>query len=33
MSIFFAYNQKANTDGTTWSNWPDWELCLTYNEG
>ena len=29
MSIFFAYNQKEAEEGTNWSNWPDWELCLT----
>ena len=29
MSIFFAYNQKEADEGTMWSNWPDWELCLT----
>ena len=29
MSIFFAYNQKQADEGTTWSTWPDWELCLT----
>ena len=29
MSIFFAYNQKETDEGATWSNWPDWELCLT----
>ena len=29
MSIFFAYNQKQVDEGTTWSTWPDWELCLT----
>ena len=29
MSIFFAYNQKAVDDGTIWTKWPDWELCLT----
>ena len=29
MSIFFAYNQKEADEGTNWSNWPDWELCLT----
>ena len=28
MSIFFAYNQKE-AGRTNWSNWPDWELCLT----
>ena len=29
MSIFFAYNQKEADERTTWTNWPDWELCLT----
>ena len=29
MSIFFAYNQEEADEGTTWSTWPDWELCLT----
>ena len=29
MSIFFAYNQKQADEGTTWTKWPDWELCLT----
>ena len=29
MSIFFAYNQKQADERTTWSTWPDWELCLT----
>ena len=29
MSIFFAYNQKQVDQGTIWTKWPDWELCLT----
>jgi hypothetical protein len=29
MSIFFAYNQKQVDEGTIWTKWPDWDLCLT----
>ena len=29
MSIFLAYNQKQVDQGTIWTKWPDWELCLT----
>ena len=29
MTIFVAYNQANIQQGTSWDNWPDWELCLT----
>ncbi len=29
MTIFVAYNQANIQQGTPWSNWPEWELCLT----
>lgn len=29
LSIFAAYNKEHIEQGTPWSNWPEWELCLT----
>ena len=29
LSIFAMYNQEHIKQGTPWTNWPEWELCLT----